>query len=195
MQQRTRFTQIVTTVISIAAIITAMVLNSSSAGAQRGVSQGEDPSLLDLKLLNQILTDRNMTDVNMTDRNLTAGILAGIRSYIYGYPLVMMGITQRLTTNVPDATTVLGRAPKNQFAHATTLPDATYEDVVLPNVDTLYSLAWLDLTAEPVVLHIPDLGSRFFLFQVVDAWTNVNPNSPGTRTGTQAGNYAFVGPD
>ena len=32
------------------------------------------------------------------------------------------------------------------------------------------------------------------LLEVLDAWTNVNPNSPGTRSGTQAGNYAFVGP-
>ena len=39
------------------------------------------------------------------------------------------------------------------------------------------------------------MGTRFFLLEVLDAWTNVNPNSPGTRSGTQAGNYAFVGPN
>jgi hypothetical protein len=119
----------------------------------------------------------------------------GVEAYVYGYPLVMMGLTEEVTTNVPNGTTVLGRAPINQFANATVLPNASYTDVVLPNVNTLYSLAWLDLTREPVILHVPDMGSRFFLFEVLDAWTNVNPSSPGARSATQAGNYAFVGPN
>ena len=119
----------------------------------------------------------------------------GVEAYVYGYPLVMMGLTEQVTTNVPNATTVQGRAPINQFNNATALADSSYTDVVLPNVNTLYSLAWLDLRREPVILHIPDMGSRFFLFEVLDAWTNVNPHSPGTRSGTQEGNYAFVGPD
>jgi hypothetical protein len=57
-------------------------------------------------------------------------------------------------------------------------------------------------------LHLPDLGNRFFLTQVLDAWTNVGGEDDaiclngqpgfcglGTRYGTQAGDYAFVGPD
>lgn len=183
MKKRTGFTQIVMAIITIIAITSSMVLNGSSAVAQPGMNQGEDLNLPDLNLL----------DLNLPDLNLTAGILSGIRSYIYGYPLVMMGITQRLTTNVPNLA-MLGRAPKNQFAHATELPDASYVDVQLPNVNTLYSLAFLDLSTEPIILHLPDMGTRFFLLEVLDAWTNVNPNSPGTRVGTQAGNYAFVGP-
>ena len=115
-------------------------------------------------------------------------------AYVYGYPLVMMGVTQQVVTNTRDATTTLGRAPINQFAHSTQLPDASYVDVVLPNVNTLYSLAWLDLSREPIILHLPDNIGRFFLMEVVDGWTNVNPSSPGSRTGTPAGNYAFVGP-
>jgi hypothetical protein len=58
-------------------------------------------------------------------------------------------------------------------------------DVVLPKVNTLYSLAWLDLSREPIVLHIPNNTGRFFLKEVADAWTNVYPMSPGTRSGTQ----------
>ena len=48
------------------------------------------------------------------------------------------------------------RAPINQFAHMRAFPDATYTDIVSPNADTLYSLAWLDLAKEPMVLSVPD---------------------------------------
>ena len=47
--------------------------------------------------------------------------------------------TRRASTNVAD-TRQFGRAPMNQFAHIPAFPDATYSDVVRPNVDTLYSL-------------------------------------------------------
>ncbi len=138
----------------------------------------------------------------------TDAFAIGLDAYIFGYPLVTMGVTERLTTNVHDAVTQLGRAPINQFSNATTLPNSSYKDVVLPNVNTLYSLAWLDLSAEPVILHLPNVD-RFFLMEVVDGWTSVGGVSSsciggskaeafcslGTRYGTGAGDYAFVGPN
>ncbi len=146
---------------------------------------------------------------NYTEAQLksTDAFAIGLEAYIYGYPLVMMGVTERLTTNVHNTQTQLGRAPINQFANNATLPNSSYKDVVLPNVNTLYSLAWLDLSGEPVVLHLPNVN-RFFLMQVVDAWTSVGGVSAsctsgsaaqsfcslGTRYGTGEGNYAFVGP-
>ena len=61
-------------------------------------------------------------------------------------------------------------------------------------MDTLYSLAWLDLSREPVVLHLPEMKGRYYLMQMLDAWTNVFA-SIGTRTiGEQEGNFAIVGP-
>jgi hypothetical protein len=129
----------------------------------------------------------------------------GVEAYIYGYPLVLMGATERVETNVPHV--MPSRAPKNQFVKEQQLPDASFTDVVLPRTSTLYSTAWLDLSQEPVILHLPDMTGRFFVIQVLDAWTNVgglDPNcrqgapgfcSRGTRYGTLEGDYAFVGPD
>ena len=50
----------------------------------------------------------------------------------------------------------------------------THEDreVVSPNNDTLYSIAWLDLEKEPVVLHVPDTKGRYYVMQLLDAYTN-----------------------
>jgi hypothetical protein len=133
---------------------------------------------------------------NVSLPNLGTGPFAtGVRAYLYGYPLVMFGVTERVVTAVPDSTSVQGRAPVNQFSFAQQLPDESYEDVVLPSTTTLYASAFLELHNEPIVLHIPKIENRFFIFQLLDAWTNVSPNSPGTRIGTQAGDYVFTGPD
>jgi hypothetical protein len=119
----------------------------------------------------------------------------GVAAYIYGFPLVMFGLTERAGITVPTASATLGGAPLNQFGKEGRLPDATFIDVVLPSTTTLYASAFINLKAEPLILHIPDFSGRFFLLQMLDGWTNVSDQSPGTRLGSKEGDYALVGPD
>ena len=113
-------------------------------------------------------------------------------AYVFGYPLVLMDVTKAVSTAVPKPEGT--KAPINQFAHVRAFPDATFTDIVSPNADTLYSLAWLDLAKEPMVLSVPEMGKRFYLMQIMDDWTNVFAN-PGTRTtGGGKGDFAIVGP-
>jgi len=115
-----------------------------------------------------------------------------VKAYVFGYPLVLMDVTRRVMTAVPKA--VAHKAPVNQFLHIREFPDDTMTDVVSPNADTLYSTAWLDLTKEPIILSVPDTGKRYYLMEMLDAWTNVFA-SPGTRTtGNGRGDFAIVGP-
>ncbi len=114
-------------------------------------------------------------------------------AYVYGFPLVLMDVSRQAMTAVPKPITTA--APINQFNVSEEFPDATFTTVVSPNADTLYSFAWLDLAKEPLVLSLPDTGDRYYLMQMLDAWTDVFA-SPGTRTtGNQKGDYAIVGPN
>ena len=112
--------------------------------------------------------------------------------YIYGYPLVTMDMTRRQMTNVATADAL--HAPMGQLLRARTYPPADYHAVTAPNADTLYTTAWIDVSHEPWVLSIPDMGDRYYLFPMLDGWTNVF-QVPGKRTtGDKAQKYAITGP-
>lgn len=117
---------------------------------------------------------------------------AGVEAYIFGYPLVTMELTRRVMTNAATPGPI--HAPMGQFVRMRTYPDASFRDVTAPNADTLYTTAWIDVGKEPWVLSIPDMKGRYFLFPMLDGWTNVF-EVPGSRTtGTGAQTYAITGP-
>jgi len=117
----------------------------------------------------------------------------GVESYIYFYPLALMDVTRRQMTNV-EAGKVLARGPMNTFTHLRTFPPADFRDVVRPNFDTLYSVGWLDLTQEPMIVSAPDTNGRNYMLQMLDMWTDVFA-VPGKRTtGTKEGHFAVVPP-
>ena len=115
-------------------------------------------------------------------------------AYDYALPIVLMDLTMRRATNVPNANTIPMRAPVNQFAHARTYPKADEKDVVRFNFDTLYSLAWVDVSGEPMVLSVPDTGGRYYLLPMLDMWSDVFAVVGSRTTGTKAGHFAIVSP-
>lgn len=96
-------------------------------------------------------------------------------------------------TNVsePEGT----RAPMGQFVRMRTYPTAAFRDVTAPNASTLYTTTWLDVSKEPWVLSLPEANDRYYLFPMLDGWTNVF-QVPGKRTtGTGPQIYAITGPN
>jgi hypothetical protein len=117
----------------------------------------------------------------------------GVDAYLYFYPLVIMDITRRVGTNVPPGVQQ-GFGPANMFNSFTAYPTADFKAVVRPNFDTLYSIAFLDMTTESVIVSAPDTSGRYYLLPMLDMWTDVFA-SPGWRTtGTQAGNFLITPP-
>ena len=108
-----------------------------------------------------------------------------VSAYIYAYPLIIMEITRRVSSNVADASH-FGKAPMNQFGNLPAFPDATFTDVVRPNADTLYSFMWFDVSQEPLLISVPDSGERYYLLPMLDMWTDVFESTGKRTTGTNA---------
>ena len=101
-------------------------------------------------------------------------------TYIYAYPLVLMDATRQQLTNFETPPGTPGQGPANQFINLREFPDPNFKTVIRPNADTLYSSAWLDLKAEPVVLSVP-ATDRYFMLPMLSMWSDVFA-VPGTRT-------------
>ena len=116
----------------------------------------------------------------------------GIEAYIYAYPLVTMELTRQRLTN--SAEPGPATAPMGQLLKLRTYPPVDNHSVTAPNADTLYTTAWLDVSKEPWIFSIPDMGDRYFLMPMLDGWTDVF-QVPGKRTtGGKAQKYAITGP-
>jgi hypothetical protein len=117
----------------------------------------------------------------------------GVDAYIYFYPLISMDLTRKQSTNIEPGKEP-GKGPMNMFVNIPAYPPADLKLVVRVNFDTLYSLAWLDLSKEPMVVSAPDTNGRYYLLPLLDMWTDVFA-SPGSRTtGTRAGNFLVTPP-
>jgi hypothetical protein len=117
----------------------------------------------------------------------------GVDAYLYFYPLVIMDLTRRQSTNVEPGKE-FARGPMNMFTSVREYPPGNFKGVVRVNFDTLYSIAWLDMTVEPMIVSAPNTNGRYYLLPMLDMWTDVFA-SPGWRTtGTQATNFLVTPP-
>jgi hypothetical protein len=117
----------------------------------------------------------------------------GVDAYVYFYSLVTMEVTRRQFTNIEPGKE-LGKGPMNMFNNVPEYPPADFKGVVRPNFDTLYSISYLDMRKEPVVVSVPDTDGRYYLLPMLDMWSDVFA-SPGWRTtGTRAGHFLVTPP-
>jgi len=116
-------------------------------------------------------------------------IKQGAEAYIFGYPLVLMELTRKAMA--ADAKSGIGG---NSLAHMRVFPDHNFRKVVRPNDDTLYSIAWFDLSKEPMIISTPACD-RYYVLPFMDAWTNVFATVGTNSTGNEPGHFVLVGPD
>lgn len=113
--------------------------------------------------------------------------------FIYGLPIVMnYGV---MYDYVIDRNSGQFKAPFNQIYNEARVFTWRDTSIPTPNSDTPYSLAWLDLRAEPQVISVPAVDpKRYYSVQLEDGNT-FNYGYIGSRsTGHDAGDFLVVGP-
>ncbi len=115
-------------------------------------------------------------------------------AYIYGLPIVMNYAV--MYSYAVDKTSPQFKAPFNQLHNEARVLTPADTVIVTPNSDTPYSMAWLDLRAEPVVITVPAVDKkRYYSVQLVDGNTFNYGIFGSLTTGHQPGSYLAVGPD
>ena len=121
--------------------------------------------------------------VSATQRRTAARTFAAAEAaYVWGLPLVELHETVRRFR------------VRNQVISIAGLATPETKNVVSPNVDTAYTVAWLSLTDGPLVVDVPDTHGRFYTFQLMDGWTNSFAYLGSGSTGTRAGSYLLAPP-
>jgi hypothetical protein len=113
-------------------------------------------------------------------------------AYLYGYPLVTMDMTRKHETNVrvPDN----AHAPMGQLIKLREYPPVEDHGAAAPNADTLYTMTWLDVSDEPWVFSIPDMGDRFYIMPMLSGFNEVFFVAGSRATGDEAQEYVITGP-
>jgi len=120
----------------------------------------------------------------------------GMQAYVFGTPWAFLSQIRYawVVENEPkkDVTFYLAL---NRWWHGKKLLTADYRNGGSPNNDTLYSMSILDLEKEPVILSVPEMGDRYYTFELA-SMSSDNFGYVGRRTtGSKAAHYAIVGPD
>src|SRR6478735_1756610 len=114
-------------------------------------------------------------------------------AYVWGFPIV--DNYRVMDAYVLDPKNPEYKGPFNTVANNTRLYTPRDKSIQTPNSDTPYSMVWMDLRAEPIVLTVPKIEKkRYYAIQLIDAYTH-NAGYIGSRaTGNDAGSYLIAGP-
>jgi hypothetical protein len=145
-------------------------------------------------LVAALVSALTFTNVRAADVTSAETKVIAEEGFIYGLPIVMNYAV--MYEYCVDKNSGQYKAPFNQIKNEARV--FTYKDtaIITPNSDTPYSVLWLDLRAEPMVLSVPAVEkSRYYSVMLCDGNT-FNYGYIGTRaTGPEPGDYMVVGPD
>ena len=119
------------------------------------------------------------------------GYTIGLRAYSYGLPLVTTNQTFRTMTSTNVSQGAYG--PVNTFNSVRSPNNAGSTTVVAPGATSLSSIAWLDLSDQPQVLHVPRVTDHDFVLALIDPYTT-NLVNLGTASSTPPGDYVVCDP-
>ena len=116
---------------------------------------------------------------------------AARQATVYLFPLYEMACLR--WANTVDETNPQ-RQRLNRFRHYTDLADHRLQPLGLPNCDTLYSSAWLELGTEPMFLTVPPVGDLYYCYAVFDLFANTVGTVSHRQHGGDPPTHMIVGP-
>ena len=112
-------------------------------------------------------------------------------AYPYLYPIVLMEATRKqMWAKRPQQT----GDPHGLFSHQMNSITDKWRTVARSNIDSLFSSAWVDLSAGPVLLTIPPADARYHMFQMIDFWTDVFAVAGSRSNGQNGKKICIIGP-
>src|SRR5262245_21075286 len=82
----------------------------------------------------------------------------------------------------------------NSFSHNRELATPAERLITAPNVDTLFSVAFIDLENGPATVVLPSTGERYISLQLMDMYTNSFAVLSTRTIGCDGGTFTVVGP-
>ena len=117
---------------------------------------------------------------------------AASEAWIFCLPLIE---TARVRAHAAEfAPSAGGGDGINAFIHYRGLATPAERLVTSPNVDTLYSLAFVDLGNGPATITLPATGERYFSLHLMDMYTNSFAVLDTRTIGKYGGAFTLVGP-
>ena len=120
-----------------------------------------------------------------------------LQAYVYGYTPVYFDVSMKTYTNVvaPSENPNQMWAPLNQFFHGRRQQTAENTMGVAPNSDTLYTMAYLDVSKEPIIWHLPAWAGHYYVCPIHNQWADNISVGNRTNPGPIEVDYAVTGKD
>lgn len=118
--------------------------------------------------------------------------LMGMQAYIYGFPAIMYANLRYQWIESGQGPVQMG---VNEYWHSRTPSDPKLQYGGSPNRETPYSLAFIDVSKEPVVLTVPkNPENRYYTLQLIDFYSDTVGYIGQRATKNVAGDYLLAGP-
>jgi hypothetical protein len=119
----------------------------------------------------------------------------GVQAYTYAFPWYYNQLLRWMWVTQPPRNARSASMPMNTFWNGRNLTNAEHRDGGSPNNDTLYSVAWVDVSKEPIIISMPEMKDRYWSIELA-GFDADNFDYIGTRaTGGRGGHYLVAGPN
>ena len=132
-----------------------------------------------------------VSDATGSDWKESYAYMVGMQAVFFGYPIVKNATVRYQMIEKPNGQADM---PLNTWFHSRRPSDATDKLHSSVTPDLLYSAAWFDLSAGPVVITVPDAADQYYSIQMMEMYSDIFAYLGTRASGGKAGHHLLVGP-